>query len=365
MTNSSLSSRGYAALVAVLMLAVTGLLPLSPLATSTHAAESPQAGGEASSASSTAVTAPTSFGKNAEPIPDERPAAEVSHEADQDVLRYWTHERMAAAKPLDADAADDSAQEQPVAAENGGDSFSSTDPAGTTEPVAPAADGGATPPARAKGKLFFNGYEADNAYCSASVLNTPSKSVVITAAHCVYSSANGWAKDAVFVPDYDRTQADPDPVGVWTIRSMRTSDGWRADQTDYSNDVAYATLNNGGDANKPVVDVVGGHGLAWGGSYVFQATIFGYPTNKTTPDGRGTIYSCVRTTEESEGKVRTEGCDFGKGASGGPWLYRYDEATGLGYVRSVTALWRSQGGVNRGPYFTEAVKTMLDATAGD
>ena len=146
---------------------------------------------------------------------------------------------------------------------------------------------------------------------------------------------------------------------------MRTSDGWRADQTDYSNDVAYATLNNGGDANKPVVDVVGGHGLAWGGSYVFQATIFGYPTNKTTPDGRGTIYSCVRTTEESEGKVRTEGCDFGKGASGGPWLYRYDEATGLGYVRSVTALWRSQGGVNRGPYFTEAVKTMLDATAGD
>ncbi|WP_243858886.1 hypothetical protein [Actinomyces sp. ZJ308] len=339
-----------------------GLIPLPLLTTPAHGAETGPSGG--TGAASTAVTAPTSFGKDAATIPEERPAAEASHEADQDVLSYWTHERMAAAKPLDADAADDPAQERPAAADDG-DSSSSTDPAGTTEPVAPAADGGTALPARTKGKLFFNGYKADNVYCSASVLNTPSRSVIITAAHCVYSAQEGWAKDAVFVPDYDRTQADPDPVGVWTARSMRTFDSWRADQTDYRNDVAYVTLNDGGDANKPIVDVVGGHGLAWGGGYVFHATIFGYPNNKTNPDGRGTIHSCVRTTEESEGKVRTEGCDFGFGASGGPWLYRYDDATGLGYVRSLTSLWRPLGGVNRGPYFTEAVKTMLDATAGD
>ena len=350
---------------AVLVLMMVGLTLSSLLTTSAGATESAQDGGEVPGAASTAVTAPTSFGRSAEPIPEEQPAVEVSHEADQDVLSYWTRERMAAARPLDTDVADDPAQEQPVVADGDGSSSSSTDPAGMTEPVAPAADGGAAPPARTMGKLFFNGYEAGNAYCSASVLNTPSKSVIITAAHCVYSSEEGWAKDAVFVPDYDRAQADPDPVGVWTVRSIRTFNSWRADQTDYSSDVAYVTLNNGGDANKPVVDVVGGYGLAWGGSHVFRATIFGYPTNKTTPDGRGSVYSCVRTTEQSEDKVRVEGCDFGMGASGGPWLYRYDEASRLGYVRSVTALWRPLGGVNRGPYFTEAVKTMLDATAGD
>ena len=350
---------------AVLVLMMVGLTLSSLLTTSAGATESAQDGGVVPSASSAAVTAPTSFGRSAEPIPDEQPAVEVTHEADQDVLSYWTRERMAAARPLDADVADEPAQEQPVVADVDGSSSSSTDPAGMTEPVAPAAGKGAAPQARTKGKLFFNGYETGNAYCSASVLNTPSKSVIITAAHCVYSSKEGWAKDAVFVPDYDRTQADPDPVGVWTARSMRTFDSWRADQTDFRNDVAYVTLNDGGDANKPVVDVVGGHGLAWGGSYVFRATIFGYPTNKTNPDGRGTIYSCVKTTEESEGKVRTEGCDFGFGGSGGPWLYRYNESTGLGYVRSLTSLWRPLGGVNRGPYFTEAVKTMLDATAGD
>ena len=350
---------------AVLVLMMVGLTLSSLLTTSAGATESAQDGGEVPGAASTAVTAPTSFGRSAEPIPEEQPAVEVSHEADQDVLSYWTRERMAAARPLDTDVADDPAQEQPVVADGDGSSSSSTDPAGMTEPVAPAADGGAAPPARTMGKLFFNGYEAGNAYCSASVLNTPSKSVIITAAHCVYSSEEGWAKDAVFVPDYDRAQADPDPVGVWTVRSIRTFNSWRADQTDYSSDVAYVTLNNGGDANKPVVDVVGGYGLAWGGSHVFRATIFGYPTNKTTPDGRGSVYSCVRTTEQSEDKVRVEGCDFGMGASGGPWLYRYDEATELGYVRSVTSLWRPLGGANRGPYFTEAVKTMLDATAGD
>ena len=351
------------AAAAVLMLAAAGMIPLSLVSPSAHGAEPVPGGG--AEAASMAVTAPTSFGRSAEPIPDELPAAAVNHAPDQNVLNYWTHERMAASKSLDSPAADDSTQERSVADGNNGDSSSSTDPAAMTEPVAPVADGGATPPARAKGKLFFNGYASDNTYCTASVLSTPSKSVVITAAHCVYNAEEGWVKDAVFVPDYDRTQADPDPVGVWTVRSIRTFNSWRADQTDYSSDVAYVTLNNGGDANKPVADVVGGYGLAWGGSYVFRATIFGYPTNKTTPDGSSTVHSCVRTTEQSEGKLKVEGCDFGMGASGGPWLYRYNESTGLGYVRSVTSLWRPLDGVNRGPYFTEAVKTMLDATAGD
>ena len=84
-----------------------------------------------------AVTAPTSFGRSAEPIPDELPATTVNHAPDQNVLNYWTHERMAASKSLDSPAADDSTQERSVADGNNGDSSSSTDPAAMTEPVAP------------------------------------------------------------------------------------------------------------------------------------------------------------------------------------------------------------------------------------
>jgi len=141
------------------MLMVTGMIPLSLVTTSAAGGEPGQGGG--AEGSSTAVTAPTSFGKNAEPIDEERPAAEESHEADQDVLNYWTHERMAEARPMDTDTADDPAQEQPEAAEGDGGSSSSTDPAGMTEPVAPAVDGGGALPARTKGKLFFNGYPID------------------------------------------------------------------------------------------------------------------------------------------------------------------------------------------------------------
>ena len=124
---------------AVLMLAVAGMVPLSLVSPSAHGAEPVPAGGP--EAASMAVTAPTSFGRSAEPIPDELPATTVNHAPDQNVLNYWTHERMAASKSLDSPAADDSTQERSVADGNNGDSSSSTDPAAMTEPVAPVADG--------------------------------------------------------------------------------------------------------------------------------------------------------------------------------------------------------------------------------
>lgn len=69
--------------------------------------------------------------------------------------------------------------------------------------------------------------------------------------------------------------------------------------------------------------------------------------------------------EQSESKLKVEGCDFGMGASDGLWLYHYNESTGFGYVGSMTFPWRLLDGVNRDPYFTDTVRTILDATAGD
>ena len=58
---------------AVLMLAAAGMIPLSLVSPSAHGAEPVPGGG--TEAASMAVTAPTSFGRSAEPIPDELPAA--------------------------------------------------------------------------------------------------------------------------------------------------------------------------------------------------------------------------------------------------------------------------------------------------
>ncbi len=213
------------------------------------------------------------------------------------------------------------------------------------------------------GKLFFNGYGTGNAYCSASALNTDTKRVIITAGHCVYDNG-AWMQNVVFVPNYDKRNADPDPVGIWTVHTLRAFNVWISNHY-YTHDVGMATLNNGGDNGQRIVDAVGGHGMRWNGSYAFDVSIFGYPSNKTNPDGRYTMWACWGTTFRSDHWVSINGCAFGPGASGGPWLHEFSNASGLGYVRSVTSSWSPGTGQNWAPYFTDDMKAMKDATNGD
>lgn len=367
--NESLRRRGVTGLVMALMVGLTATL--SPIAPA-HGQQEPPA---QDSAGSTAVTAPTSFGRSADPLAQQAQPAASDYSPDEEVLSYWTPERLASATPYTPESASASmaaASPAQVPQDPGsGSSSSSTDPDGRIEPVAPQPQGGAAAQPRIQGKLFFNGYGFDNSYCSASVVNTPTKRVVITAGHCVYDQQHGWMKNIVFVPDYDVNGSDPDPVGIWTARSLRTFDTWIADNQDVANDVGFVTLNDGGDANQPVAQAVGAYGLAWGGSHEFQSTIFGYPSNLTNPDGRYASHSCQDSTTSSvppgfqDTMVSVDSCNFGPGASGGPWLYRYDTTTELGYVRSVTSLWFQVTGQNWAPYFSENVKKMLDETTWD
>ena len=60
------------------------------------------------------------------------------------------------------------------------------------------------------------------------------------------------------------------------------------------------------------------------------------------------------------------GCNFGGGSSGGPWLDRYSNTSGLGYVRSVTSNGPSKGAAYiDGPYFDSRVNTLFTAANGD
>jgi hypothetical protein len=62
--------------------------------------------------------------------------------------------------------------------------------------------------------------------CSGTVVNdgTGGRSIIITAAHCVYDDANkAFARNVIFIPDQDRTTASGtdrtcsnDPIGCWT-----------------------------------------------------------------------------------------------------------------------------------------------------
>ncbi|PHP53706.1 hypothetical protein BW737_000900 [Actinomyces ruminis] len=338
-------------------------------------------------AASTAVVAPNSFGQEAV-LADEAALDNADAESNQDVIDYWTPERMAQAKPVDvvADPEQLAEAEASVLASAEGE-------AGATDPVQPSDDVLAqaeaagvfdedlqtrtaesdeetlvvAPPVTnfsvTNGKLFFEGYEKNNGYCSASALNTPTRRVIITAGHCVYYQGS-WSQNVVFVPAYDGRNADPDPVGIWTARTLRTFNSWIND-ADLSHDVGVITLNNGGDDNRRIVDAVGGHGLMWNGSKSFDVSIFGYPSNKSNPNGRYSMWACWGATRGDSDRDTVTGCDFGRGSSGGPWLAWYNNSTGLGYVRSVTSTWLDSSDQNWGPYFNTDVKKMVDASNHD
>jgi V8-like Glu-specific endopeptidase len=285
------------------------------------------------------------------------------------VLSYWTSERMREAKPLDLpgdarfvdQAARAVAKKLPTVR---------IQPMPSALAEAARRHPGAThrypPPVTnfsiTNGKLFIGGYESGS-WCSASSINTSSRRVLITAGHCVHAGSGGtWRSNLVFVPGYNAFNADHDPVGRFQAYRLRTFNAWM-NSSDLNRDVGWVTTYSGGDWGATVGDTVGGHGLAYNGGTEFDTSIFGYPSNR---DGGDAMWACWGVaTDSSWWDNRSKiGCNFGPGSSGGPWLWQYDNSTGLGYVRSVMSTIDGSG-INRGPYFDTAVFDGLNAANGD
>jgi V8-like Glu-specific endopeptidase len=281
---------------------------------------------------------------------------------DPAVLAFWTPARMKAAKPLDAPG-DAEWVESEARAVAGKMAAVAAKPATGTIPRAVAKY---PPPVTnfsiTNGKLFIGGYESGS-WCSASAINTSSKRVLITAGHCVHSGQGGaWLQNLVFVPGYNAFNADHDPVGRFQAYWLRTFNEW-INNSNLNRDVGFITTYSGGDWNTTVVNTVGGHGLVYNGGTEFDTSIFGYPSNR---DGGNVMWACWGTaTDNSSSDDRSKiACNFGGGSSGGPWTWNYDNATGLGSVRSVMSTVNSEG-VNKGPYFDQAVVDAMNAANAD
>ncbi|MFI5843108.1 trypsin-like serine peptidase [Catenuloplanes sp. NPDC051500] len=282
---------------------------------------------------------------------------------DPAVLAYWTAERMAAAKPLDVPG-------DAVWVANTARAVAAKTPAVATAPVAAKHVTGmaaaAPPPVTnwsiTNGKLFFNGYESGS-WCSASAVNTPSGRVLITAGHCVHSGQGGtWKSNVVFVPKYNAFNSDHDPVGRFQAYWLRSFNEW-INNSNRNRDVGWVTTYAGGDWNDTVVNTVGGHGMAYNGGTEFDVSVFGYPSNKDNGDRMWACWGTAVDSSSSDDRSKIS-CDFGPGSSGGPWLWNYDNNSGLGYVRSVMST-VDTAGVNRGPYFDTAVNDGTNAANND
>ncbi|WP_372465003.1 trypsin-like serine peptidase [Streptomyces plumbidurans] len=142
-------------------------------------------------------------------------------------------------------------------------------------------------------------------FCTASVVHSPHRDLVVTAAHCLDGDG-----DLVFVPGYRNGRA---PYGTWEIRRTFLPDGWSEGQ-DEDSDVAFAVL--GDRDGKGVEDVVGANrfvtGMATGATAV---TVTGYPDSREAP------VSCTnKPTPHSRTQQRIACPGLSGGTSGSPWV---------------------------------------------
>ncbi|MFD1663274.1 trypsin-like serine peptidase [Streptomyces caeni] len=151
-------------------------------------------------------------------------------------------------------------------------------------------------------------------FCTASVVHSERRDLIITAAHCLGGGGPLW-----FVPGYRNGRA---PYGVWKVTGTYVADAWSHDQ-DEDSDVGFATLAPLDGAR--VEDVVGANRFAAGRKTGATAlTVTGYPNSRETP------IACVnKPTASSRTQQRIECPGFTSGTSGSPWVNGYGELVGV------------------------------------
>jgi V8-like Glu-specific endopeptidase len=199
------------------------------------------------------------------------------------------------------------------------------DPAAT----APADAGDAYTPRRneqnARVGAIFEKDDSGDHFCTASVVQSPGRNMLITAAHCAFDSdAGAPVDDLVFAPDY---RDGEEPTGLWKVKTVVVDDRW-AKSNDEDLDVAFLVLAK--KDGEQIQDVLGGNTLGIDRGFTNEVKITGYPTSRDTP------ISCQnRTTKYSSTQLRIRCEDFEGGTSGSPWLADYDPKSHTGTVIGV------------------------------
>jgi hypothetical protein len=200
--------------------------------------------------------------------------------------------------------------------------------------------------ARTTGRVFFtlpNG--GGDGACSGSAINSENKSVVFTAARCIYSRDKrdgiGWMYNVMFVPGYSsqgQRKKKLTPYGIFTARINVVTAQW-AEFGDRNFDYAAFVVNANINTGKTLVDTVGGQGFAVNQPIWQTISTFGYPAGMSNPAYNGKQLIVCNGNEfvpyPAPFFLLAVGCDMDAGASGGPWLAGFDGQ--LGYVKSVVS----------------------------
>jgi len=170
-------------------------------------------------------------------------------------------------------------------------------------------------------------------FCTASVVASPGRDLLITAAHCINGGKNGgYRHDIVFIPDYRDGAA---PFGVWTPAKLIVAPRWDAD-SDPAVDVGFVVLKPLDGKN--IEDVLGANTLGIDTGYRHLVRVTGYPATTDAP------VACIDwTSQQSTDQLRFACGGYPGGTSGSPWVTDFNPRTRTGTIVGVIGGYQ-QGG---------------------
>jgi V8-like Glu-specific endopeptidase len=205
---------------------------------------------------------------------------------------------------------------------------------------------------RTNGRVFgFDPREGPYS-CSGTALSTPSRSIVLTAGHCVLEGGR-FGEDISFVPAYDHGGR---PFGTFTAKTIYLMPQWRQHENP---DFDVAALRVAPNRFGALTDVVGGRGYITGRSRFSTLQIYGYPAaalggeelRDCSAHGLGSDELTFRFTGPP---TMPASCDMAGGSSGGAWIVNgqyVDGVTSYGYTGNPEKLYS--------PYFGPAIGDFL------
>jgi V8-like Glu-specific endopeptidase len=203
----------------------------------------------------------------------------------------------------------------------------------------------------AVGALFtISGGRLGSHFCTASVVNSSVKDLVVTAAHCLHGKQPG---QVAFVPEYHRHR---EPFGTWTVTQVFVDAAW-ASSASPDDDVAFLVVTQPGNSTR-VQELTGGENLATGWKAAQLVQVVGYPDGRQRP-----ITCAARTRPFGKRQMEFDCGGYTDGTSGGPFLANVHPATGLGAVIGVIGGYEQGGNTPSVSYsarFGRAVRSLYN-----
>jgi V8-like Glu-specific endopeptidase len=242
----------------------------------------------------------------------------VVHPVHQDpaqVLAYWTPERMREAAPLDGP--------QSRTAKRG--SVAHVSALAPDQEISPSLD--ASYPNRVVGRLFFR-KGTTNARCTASVVTSLGRNLILTAAHCLSSNSTGVPTlntNFMFAPAY---RDGATPFGTYAASAVSFPPGFVPGATGVpaaSEPFDIGAVNLAPGPAGLIQDALGSYGIAFNRpAKTFRGQTFqviGYP-GQPSPAYNGQrpiLCTSLFSGIQREGVILLSPCNMQEGASGSSW----------------------------------------------